>query len=109
MEFFWLTMLEIARVLKSGGICCIVARSAGPEHSHPVDCWRFYTDGMRARAKFSKLDVIEASTEWTPQQYSDGSQIWGDSILIARKPETTLRHKINAFMLSASLRWFSRS
>src|SRR5437899_2574601 len=31
-EFFWLTMREIARALKTGGLACIVAPSAGDEH-----------------------------------------------------------------------------
>ena len=31
-EFFWETILEITRVLKPGGICCIIAPASGPEH-----------------------------------------------------------------------------
>ena len=38
IEFFWITMLEIARVLKPGGLCCIIAPSGGAEHKYPVDC-----------------------------------------------------------------------
>jgi len=61
IPFFWLTMQEIARVLKPGGLCCIVAPSEGPEHRYPQDCWRFLPDGMRALADFAGLDVLECS------------------------------------------------
>ena len=46
IEFFWITFQEIARVLKPGGLCCIIAPSSGHEHRYPVDCWRFYPDGF---------------------------------------------------------------
>ncbi len=50
-EFFWLTMREMKHALKPGGLCCIIAPSAGPEHQYPVDCWRVYPDGLRAAAR----------------------------------------------------------
>jgi SAM-dependent methyltransferase len=86
IEYFWITIMEIARVLKSGGICCLVAPSSGYEHRYPVDCWRFYPDGMRAIAEFAKLEVLETFTQWKDEDYADGSNVWHDSVLIARKP-----------------------
>jgi SAM-dependent methyltransferase len=86
IEFFWLTALEIERVLRPGGVGCILAPSGGPEHRYPQDCWRFYPDGMRAIAKFAKLEVVDASTVWEPPPYPDGCEIWKDSQLIFRKP-----------------------
>ena len=41
----WLVMQEIYRVLKSGGYCCIIAPFNWPEHKHPIDCYRFFPDG----------------------------------------------------------------
>jgi SAM-dependent methyltransferase len=38
---------EATRILKLGGIMCIIAPCAWCEHKFPVDCWRFYPDGMR--------------------------------------------------------------
>ena len=87
IEFFWRTMREIARVLKSGGLCCIIAPSKGPEHRYPVDCWRFYPDGVRAMARYAGLDVVQAETDWRPGVYRDGSQEWADTLLVAKKPE----------------------
>jgi SAM-dependent methyltransferase len=86
VEYFWLTIIEIARVLKPGGLCCLVAPSTGYEHRYPVDCWRFYPDGMRAMANFANLDVLEAFTQWEDEIYADGSNVWHDSVLIASNP-----------------------
>lgn len=87
IEYFWITMLEIARVLKPGGLCCILAPSSGSEHRYPVDCWRFYPDGMRSLAHFVQMDVIEAVTQWQDIGYADGSDNWHDSVLICRKQD----------------------
>ncbi len=87
IEFFWITMREITRVLKPGALCCIVAPSAGPEHRYPTDCWRFYPDGFRALARYANLEILEVSTEWEPRIYKDGSENkWKDSFLVCRKP-----------------------
>jgi len=87
IQYFWITMLEVARVLKPGGICCILAPSSGPEHRYPLDCWRFYPDGMVSLAHFAQMEVIEAVTQWQDLGYVDGSDSWHDSMLICRKPD----------------------
>lgn len=88
VEFFWITMLEISRVLKPGGLACIIVPSGGPEHRYPLDCWRFYPDGMRALANFARLIPLEIYTQW--EGIGDpGSDSWADSVLVARKPERT--------------------
>lgn len=89
IEFFWLTMQEISRVLKPGGLCCIIAPSSGTEHRYPVDCWRFYSDGFKALAKWAGLFVVFAETQQENLGYDDGSDIWKDSIFIARKPKNS--------------------
>lgn len=86
IEFFWLTMLEIARVLKPEGLCCLIAPSGGFEHRYPVDCWRFYPDGFAALARFASLDVAEVYTQHETTGYPDGSDIWQDTVLVCRKP-----------------------
>lgn len=85
IEFFWLVMLEIRRILKEGGLCCIIAPSTGPEHKYPVDCWRFYADGFRALAKYAQLEILSVYTQWEDVGYEDGSDIWHDSVLICKK------------------------
>ena len=108
IEFFWITMLEIARVLRPGGLCCIIAPSGGPEHRYPVDCWRFYPDGMAAMARFAGLGVIESSTKWESDiQYPDLSNTWCDSVLICRRERVSLFSEWKCGMLRSILNKFS--
>ena len=86
-EYFWLTMQQIARALKPGGLCCILAPSSGPEHRYPVDCWRVYPDGFRAVARYAGLEALKVTTQWEDlPQYDEESNKWHDSMLVARKP-----------------------
>jgi SAM-dependent methyltransferase len=85
IEFPWLTIREIERVLKPGGFAIIIAPSSGPEHRYPNDCWRFYPDGMRALGKWASLDCIEASTNWLEARLF----MWGDTIGVFQKPGGT--------------------
>ncbi|GIO15256.1 hypothetical protein J19TS2_48110 [Cohnella xylanilytica] len=80
IEYIWVTISEIARVMKPGGLCCIIAPSSGPEHKYPYDCWRIYPDGFRTLAKYGGLEEVEVKTDW------NGPGIWHDSVLIGRKP-----------------------
>ncbi|MBX3654357.1 MAG: class I SAM-dependent methyltransferase [Ramlibacter sp.] len=88
VEYFWITALEISRVLRPGGLACLIAPSAGPEHRYPVDCWRFYPDGMRAIAQFARLECLEVYTNWE-NSGDPGSDFWHDSVLVLRKPKRT--------------------
>jgi SAM-dependent methyltransferase len=85
VEYFWITMLEIARVLRPGGIACLIAPSSGPEHRYPVDCWRFYNDGMIALGRFARLERLKTYTCWDDMG-DPGSDFWHDSVGVYRKP-----------------------
>ena len=86
-EFFWETILEIARVLKPEGLCCLIAPASGPEHRYPLDCWRIFADGFRALARHARLEVLYARTQWEElPQYDSESNKWHESVLIAQKP-----------------------
>jgi SAM-dependent methyltransferase len=85
IEFFWLTMQEVARIMKPGGLCCIIAPSNGYEHRYPIDCWRFYPDGMRALARFAGLSTLEAYAQWDDATHPDRDPVWQDCVLVARK------------------------
>jgi hypothetical protein len=63
IQFFWLTWMEMVRVFKPGRADLPAgAGRAGPEHRHPVDCWRFYQDGIRALGEYGDVRVLEATT-----------------------------------------------
>lgn len=104
-QMFWLSFLEMSRVLKPGGLMIHIAPSRGPQHRAPHDCWRFYADGMQALAEWSGLDLIETSTDWLQkdidwmrttkpgqfakttinEKYKDST--WGDTVGVFRKPD----------------------
>ncbi len=94
-EFFWETILEITRILKPGGLCCLIAPASGNEHRYPVDCWRIYTDGFRAIARYAGLTVLHSRTHWEElPRYDAESNKWHESILIARKEAESLGTRI---------------
>lgn len=81
LEFFWLTMSEIERVLRPGGYVCIIAPSAGPKHGGDMpNCYRFYEDGLRAMAKYVDLEVLHASVDERKE-----ANPWNDACLVAHK------------------------
>ena len=86
IQYIWISILEVARVLKPGGFGCIVVPSSGVEHRYPFDCWRIYPDGLIALANWAELNVCESTTQWESEGYDDGSDEWHDSMLIFQKP-----------------------
>jgi len=87
IEFFWLTWLEMVRVLKPGGLIFLLAPSRGYEHRYPQDCWRFYPDSYHALARYGGLSLLEVQTDWEP--HSDhGSAPWGDTVGVFQQQAT---------------------
>jgi SAM-dependent methyltransferase len=84
IEWPWLTIMEIARVLKPAGLAAITAPSAGHVHRYPTDCWRYYPDGFPALAKYAGLSLIENDVD-TGYVFGD-SAVWGDAFAILQKP-----------------------
>ena len=60
VEYPWEWFKEMARILKPGGICCIIAPAVFKTHRFPIDTYRYYPDGMKALAKWSGLKVIKS-------------------------------------------------
>ena len=50
-DFFWVTFLEILRVLKPEGLFFLNAPSNSKIHRHPGDSWRFYQDSSLSLSK----------------------------------------------------------
>jgi SAM-dependent methyltransferase len=108
VEFFWLTFLEIKRVLKHEGLCCIIVPSSGYEHKYPLDCYRYFSDGLRAIAKYVGLDVVEIYTQSDINEHPDMDEIWKDSVLICRKPNKNLLKDVKFFIKSSLIKFASR-
>ncbi len=86
VEFFWITLAEMARVMKKDGLLCIIAPSRWFEHRVPVDCYRFFADGMLALARYVTLEPLHAYSGCASDSTPKHTGSIGDSVLIARKP-----------------------
>lgn len=104
VEYFWLSWLEMVRVLAPGGLILLIAPSRGPEHRYPQDCWRFYPDGYRALAKYGDCELLEVTTDWEPHP-DPGSAAWGDTVGVFRKRKSSLRQALSQSLLRAAARW----
>jgi len=86
IEFFWITMLEIERVLRPGGLCCIIAPSGGTSTDTP------WTAGGSMRMDSPRW-AVSPDLKWQRSlpsgsripRYADLSNTWRDSVLICRK------------------------
>lgn len=94
IEFFWLTLEQIKRILKPDGLFFLIVPSTGPIHKNPYDCYRFNEDSMNAMAKYISFKVIESGTN-----FDEISSPWYDTFMVARKPSqnniTELENKMD--------------
>jgi SAM-dependent methyltransferase len=107
VEFPWRTFSEMTRFLKPGGLLCIIVPNGFREHRYPVDCWRFFTDGVIALARWTNLGILYAHTNDCPNAidlnwFSFRGRA-AETMLVARKPYSGppqhvnfSRHKISA-------------
>ena len=69
-------MAEVAKLAKPGAPILIVAPCAGwTQHRYPIDCWRFYPDGMRALFEQSGIECVE--NPYINIGRSPGTDCWG--------------------------------
>lgn len=86
-EFFWLTILEIYRILKPTGLAYINAPSNGSFHRFPIDCWRFYPDAANSFVNWGKRSgydpvLLEC---YIDQQQECPNELWNDFVCIIGK------------------------
>lgn len=82
LDFFWLTLSQIERVLKPGGIVCIIVPSTGGKHDYDLaNCYRFHTGGLHAMAKYIGFEIIYAAVD----ENSDAKPYF-EGCLVASKP-----------------------
>lgn len=103
IEHFWMTWLEMQRVLRAGGLVFLIAPSRGPEHRYPQDCWRFYPDGYRALAKLGDFEVIEVHTDWEPDE-DPGSAPWGDTVGVFRSRGMGIGQRLGLWLARIGMR-----
>jgi SAM-dependent methyltransferase len=84
-EMFWLTFLEIARILKPGGLFYLNVPFNGFFHRYPVDCWRFYPDSGQALCTWAKRNniQIELLESYISNQISKNPEgLWNDFVAV---------------------------
>jgi SAM-dependent methyltransferase len=88
-EFFWLSFIEIMRVLKPHGIFYLCAPSNGAFHRYPTDCWRFYPDAALALQKWGWRNNVNciALEQFTGKR---DKSIWFDYVAVFLKDASYL-------------------
>jgi SAM-dependent methyltransferase len=104
MGYPWLTILDVERVLRPGGLLLLIVPSSGWEHRYPIDAWRYYPDGVRALATWADLITLSAETMWADATFDDDSNAWHDTALVARKPPGDLGGRMKRAALRRVLR-----
>tara|TARA_R110000868_G_scaffold18724_1_gene81771 strand:- start:1032 stop:1655 length:624 start_codon:yes stop_codon:yes gene_type:complete len=89
INFFWVSFLEIMRVLKPGGVFYLNAPSNGDFHRYPIDCWRFFPDSGPALAKWAKTNGYDCEVL---EQYTSDKEldIWCDYVGVFIKDATLM-------------------
>lgn len=85
VEFFWLTFLEMVRVVRIGGYIYNNAPSNGPYHGYPQDCWRFYVDSVQALTRWAVRNgyELEQLEQFVGEPSPDGG--WMDCVGVWRR------------------------
>lgn len=85
-EMFWLTFLEILRILRPNGLLYINVPSNGDFHRYPVDCWRFYPDSGNALVTWARRNGLRPQLleSFVSEQYVD---LWNDYVAVFVKDE----------------------
>ncbi|HUO20764.1 MAG TPA: methyltransferase domain-containing protein [Steroidobacteraceae bacterium] len=78
-DFFWLSFLEILRVVKPNGLVYLNVPSNGAYHRHPLDSWRFYPDAGIALSRWAQRSgvptlLLESFIGW------QDTHMWNDFV-----------------------------
>ena len=90
VEFFWVALLEIMRVLRPTGLLYLNVPSNGAFHRYPVDCWRFYPDSGRALARWAQRSGFDALLleSYVSEQQQDQ---WNDFVCVILRDQASLQ------------------
>jgi SAM-dependent methyltransferase len=92
IEYIWLSILEIGRVLKANGLLAIIAPSRGIIHRFPTDCWRFYPDGLPGLARYAGLTLLECHVQ---RGFAYPDTQWCDVVMVAQRPPRSPEEEAN--------------
>ena len=84
-EFFWLSYLEILRILKPDGLFFLNAPSNSKYHRHDSDNWRFYPDSSISLEKWGKRNNYNPKVLEHYTNIEFGRDIWNDYVSVTIK------------------------
>ena len=86
-DMFWVSFLEMLRILKPSGIIYINVPSNGPYHPYPIDSWRFYKDSGKSLEKWAHKNGYNALLiqNYIHPKISD---VWEDCVMIFLKDKS---------------------
>jgi hypothetical protein len=82
-EMFWLTFLELVRVVSDNGLIYLCSPSNGHIHRYPVDCYRFYPDAGFALQNWARRSQYEVTLIESFVLHKDESE-WNDWVAVFR-------------------------
>ena len=85
-EMFWLSFLEMLRVLRPTGLLYLNVPSNADFHRYPVDCWRFYPDSGVALVSWARRNGLRPALleSFISDQYMGP---WNDFVAVFVKDE----------------------
>ena len=85
-EMFWLSFLEMLRVLRPTGLLYLNVPSNGDFHRYRVDCWRFYPDSGVAMVSWARRNGLRPALleSFISDQYMG---LWNDFVAVFGKDE----------------------
>ena len=84
-DFFWITYLEILRILKPSGLFFLNVPSNSKIHRHPIDSWRFYPDSSQSLCKWGNLNKFNCEVLEHYTNLENGIDIWNDYVSVTIK------------------------
>ena len=107
IEYPWLTIKEIYKKLKNRGFACILTPFSLGEHKYPTDCYRYYSDGFAALAKWGGFQIIEVTVGGIPKGTSDNKWLnpslnYDDTMMVITKGYS--EEELNGFPKLSSCR-----
>lgn len=95
---FWVTFLEMARVVRPGGVIYINAPSAGHYHAFPLDCWRFYPDAPIALERWAQRQGVNVEKLESFTLKNQG-ETWNDAVMLfSRSGAPAPEHRLYRFL-----------
>ena len=87
-QFFWLSYLEILRVLKKEGLFFLNVPSNSKFHRHETDNWRFYPDSSLALQRWGERNNFNPEVLEHYTNLETGRDIWNDYVSITIKDKS---------------------